>query len=129
MSDMTEGGVGFLSAAVELAFGRIDLCKCSACGCPRDNGYCCGECGGGYCDPLSEDGHNETIIDYINNHDTLVAQNLALKAALAEISNMCIGEIAMGYKLDAQCIGELIWNATGLTNPELNKALEGVGDE
>ena len=84
MSDMNEGGAGFLSAAVELAFGRIDLCKCSACGGPRDNGHCCGECGGGYCDPLSEGGHNETIIDYINTHDTLVAQNLALKALLSE---------------------------------------------
>jgi len=44
----------------------------------------------------------------------------ALLCALANISNMCIGEIAMGYKLDAQAIGETIWKATGMTNQELN---------
>ena len=43
-----------------------------------------------------------------------------LEAALTDISNMCIGEIAMNYKLDAESIGELIYEATGKTNPELN---------
>lgn len=42
-------------------------------------------------------------------------------STLTEISNMCIGEIAMGYKLDAQYIGELIFKVTGLTNPQLNE--------
>jgi hypothetical protein len=40
--------------------------------------------------------------------------------ALCDISNMCIGDIAMSYRLDAQDIGELIYKATGMTNPELN---------
>jgi hypothetical protein len=43
-----------------------------------------------------------------------------LRGTLTEISNMCIGEIAMGYRLDAESIGQLIYEATGKTNPELN---------
>ena len=46
--------------------------------------------------------------------------NLKLLSALCEISNMCIGDITMGYKLDANHIGELIYEATGKTNSELN---------
>jgi hypothetical protein len=41
--------------------------------------------------------------------------------ALSEISNMCVGEVAMGYKLDACLIGEIIYKATGLTNPQLDE--------
>jgi len=41
--------------------------------------------------------------------------------ALAEIQNMCIGEIAMGYRLDASYIGELIHDVTGMTSPQLNQ--------
>lgn len=66
----------------------------------------------------------EAAIRAIGSYDTLAQQNEALRAALTEISNMCIGEIAMSYKLDAACIGDLIYDATGMTNPELNKALE-----
>ena len=40
--------------------------------------------------------------------------------ALAAISNMCIGEITMGYKMEAEAIGELIYSATGMNNQELN---------
>lgn len=50
-------------------------------------------------------------------------QNLSnLLCVLAEISNMCVGDLAMeGYKLDAQVIGELIYKATNMTNSELNE--------
>tara|TARA_R110002049_G_scaffold262961_2_gene439014 strand:+ start:411 stop:734 length:324 start_codon:yes stop_codon:yes gene_type:complete len=61
------------------------------------------------------------IIPRIRN---IVEQNKALMVAITEISNMCIGEIAMDYKLDAACIGDLIYDAIGMTNSELNKALE-----
>jgi len=44
-----------------------------------------------------------------------------LYGVLADISNMCIGELAMGYKLDAQAIGEMIYEATGMTTPELSE--------
>lgn len=47
-----------------------------------------------------------------------------LLALVTDISNMCIGDIAMGYKMDAQEIGQMIYEATGLTNPELNKVVE-----
>ena len=58
----------------------------------------------------------------INNRpdDQLTDENASLREALTDISNMCVGEIAMGYKLDSQSIGQLIFEATGLTNPEMN---------
>ena len=42
----------------------------------------------------------------------MARDNAELVRALADISNMCIGEISMGYKLDAQYIGELIFKVT-----------------
>lgn len=47
-----------------------------------------------------------------------------LMECLASISNGCIGELAMGYKLDANSIGEEIYAATGLTNTQLNEAVK-----
>ena len=44
-----------------------------------------------------------------------------LIALLAKISDMCIGEIAMGCKLDANTIGQMIFEVTGKTSEELNK--------
>lgn len=40
---------------------------------------------------------------------------------LTDISNMCVGKISMGYPLDVEYIGDLIYQATGMTNPELNE--------
>ena len=48
---------------------------------------------------------------------------LRLLEELDDIQSQCIGELAMGYKLDAQSIGESISKATGMTNPELKKYL------
>jgi hypothetical protein len=50
----------------------------------------------------------------------LEAENKKLMLAMADISNMCIGDVAMGYGLCAQTIGETIYHCTGLTNPQLN---------
>ena len=47
--------------------------------------------------------------------------NDKLLDCLAEISSMCVGEVAMNYKLDALCIGQMIYEATGLTQPDLFK--------
>ena len=47
-----------------------------------------------------------------------------LLCVLAEISSMCVGEITMGYKLDAHAIGEMIYNATGMTSPELRQYIK-----
>lgn len=55
--------------------------------------------------------------------DLIVERNNLLELA-SEISQMCIGEIAMGYKLDAQYIGNRIYEVTGLTSPELIKKLK-----
>jgi hypothetical protein len=43
---------------------------------------------------------------------------------LSNISSACVGEIAMGYRLDAQSIGDLIYQETGMTQPELYKAAQ-----
>ena len=55
-----------------------------------------------------------------NEINTLEVENLKLIEVLSDISNACIGEIAMNYSLDAQSIGEDIYRATGKTNSELN---------
>ena len=54
----------------------------------------------------------------------LIKKNAEIIQTLADISNMCIGEIAMGYGLDAQAIGEMIYVATGMTNSNLNTYAE-----
>ena len=63
-----------------------------------------------------------------NEIQELEAENLKLMAVLSDISNMCIGEIAMNYKLDAQSIGEDIYRATGKTNAELNNYISGLNN-
>ena len=57
----------------------------------------------------------------------LEKERVSLLSCLLDISNECIGEIAMNYKLDAQMIGESIYAATGLSNPELAKELKEQG--
>ncbi len=44
------------------------------------------------------------------------------QSVMADISSMCVGELTMNYKLDAMCIGEMIYQATGMTQPELEKS-------
>ena len=73
-----------------------------------------------------EEAEKDALDEFTIHSHTLTNQVQVLKEALAEISNMCVGDIAMSYKLDAQYIGELIYNATGMTNPELNEALKAV---
>lgn len=52
--------------------------------------------------------------------EKLEQSNKELLEALTTISNMCVGDQALGYRLDSQSIGELIYKVTGKTNPELN---------
>ena len=63
------------------------------------------------CDVSSKTNGNE-IVKRINMHDDLMR-------VLCDIQQMCIGDIDMGYKLEAETIGQLISAATGLTAPEL----------
>tara|TARA_R110000850_G_scaffold11976_4_gene40719 strand:- start:5081 stop:5434 length:354 start_codon:yes stop_codon:yes gene_type:complete len=41
---------------------------------------------------------------------------------LADISSMCVGELAMGHSMNANAIGQMIYEATGMTQPELDQA-------
>ena len=65
----------------------------------------------------------ECVANAINNHDKLAEAESKLLSVLCDIQGMCIGEIAMGYKLDAESIGMMIYEATGLTHPELSEKL------
>lgn len=56
-----------------------------------------------------------------NECNTARDKILKLEEALCAISNMCIGDIAMSYRLDSDAIGWLIYEATGETNEQLNK--------
>ena len=67
------------------------------------------------------------VVDMAKRIAELERERFALLSCLLGISNECIGEIAMNYKLDAQMIGESIYAATGLSNPELAKALKEKG--
>jgi len=74
---------------------------------------------------------SEMTLDNIrlsNRIAELEKEHTTLLSCLLGISNECIGEIAMNYKLDAQMIGESIYVATGKTNPELAEALKEQGE-
>lgn len=79
--------------------------------------------------------HTKTLIDSIERKREAITKqaerikeledkNTDLLQSLYEIQSECIGELAMGYKVDAQGIGERISIVTGLTNPELLQLLE-----
>ena len=79
----------------------------------------------------TEDRELESLIATSNSFEKqaldLAAENKALLGLVSEISQMCIGEIAMGYKLDSQYIGNRIYEVTGLTSPELIKKVGANG--
>lgn len=60
----------------------------------------------------------------MTERDNALTQNLKLLECLHSIQSQCIGEIAMNYRLDAQNIGQEIYQATGLTEPELREKLQ-----
>lgn len=47
-----------------------------------------------------------------------------LLSCLFDIQQMCIGEIAMNYKLDAEYIGRMISETTGMNVRELEENLK-----
>ena len=47
-----------------------------------------------------------------------------LLSCLYDIQQMCIGEIAMNYKLDAEYIGRMISETTGMNVGELEERLK-----
>ncbi len=70
------------------------------------------------------DANQETITKQAERIKELEDKNTDLLQSLYEIQSECIGELAMGYKVDAQGIGSRISIVTGLTNPELLQLLE-----
>ena len=62
---------------------------------------------------------NEQIQQLQAENEALKAERHNHLACLSDISDMCIGQIAMGFDLDSHHIGELIYKTTGLTSPEL----------
>jgi hypothetical protein len=62
------------------------------------------------------------VINEADLTEEIISQQAEIKklmSALSDISQMCIGQIAMNIPLDAECIGQVIYEATGLTSPEL----------
>ena len=51
-------------------------------------------------------------------------KNAKMLECLCDISDACIGQLTMSFSLNAECIGQSICEATGMTNPELNEALK-----
>lgn len=73
--------------------------------------------------PLVED---QVLVEMHKRFHQLNAENVKLLTVLSSISNMCIGEIAMNYPLDANTIGQDIFEATGLTSPELAELVKNL---
>lgn len=67
---------------------------------------------------------DRVIDELVTNNDVLTSKVAELKSALCEISNMCIGNLTMSYSIDPDYVGNLIYQATGMTNPELNESVE-----
>ena len=64
-------------------------------------------------------------IEAMNNKIAdLEAEKFKLLDCMLGISDACIGEISMNYKLEAEHIGHWIYKATGKTNPELTKIIK-----
>ena len=60
----------------------------------------------GRCHP---NGEQFAIADYL-----LYQKIEAMEECLIEIQSMCIGELAMGYRLDPEQIGSMIYEKTGI---------------
>lgn len=50
---------------------------------------------------------------------TITEERDRLREALTKIIDMCVGEIAMGYKIDPQHVGQIIYEATGMNAEQL----------
>ena len=61
------------------------------------------------------------VIELREELAALKGENNRHYEAFCEISNGCIGAIAMSVPLEAESIGLAIYVATGLANPELNE--------
>jgi hypothetical protein len=86
---------------------------------------------------------DQEVSEQVSKRDVAESQNKDLVARLFEleqerdvlfccltnISNQCIGEITMAYRLDAEFIGRQIYAATEKTNAELNEQAKTLGEQ
>ena len=54
----------------------------------------------------------------------LEKERIKLLSCLLDISDECIGEITMNYRVDSEYVGGRIQATTGMTNPQLREALK-----
>ena len=69
----------------------------------------------------------ETITKLKERIAELEKERIKLLSCLLDISDECIGEITMNYKVDSEYIGGRIHASTGMTNPKLREALKEQG--
>ena len=65
----------------------------------------------------------------IDHHDALVAMNKELIKMSSSISQMCVGELTMGCRLDPQTIGEYIYSVTSMNSEELTAKAKELSHE
>mgnify|MGYP003660571581 CR=1 FL=1 len=73
-----------------------------------------------YCEPREDIRSLEDIRHIVE----LENKNAKMLECLCDISDACIGKLTMSYSLDAEGIGQSIYEATGMTNPQLNASLK-----
>ena len=78
--------------------------------------------------PRYVDGLELRIKELTEKCRQLEKQNAKLLECLSDIQQQCIGEIAMGYKMSAEFIGNSIYEVTGLTEPELRAKVQQGGE-
>jgi hypothetical protein len=64
------------------------------------------------------------VIEMVERIVALEKERIKLLSCLLDISDECIGEITMNYKVDSEYIGGRIHASTGMTNPQLWEALK-----
>lgn len=91
---MVDGGMDYIRRGGK----PEDHSKCSKCGGPRDNGWGCGECEEGCCDPITEDCHADAAIHAIDSHDALTARVAELEAAINKMRSI-VTDVQDGFEV------------------------------
>lgn len=71
----------------------------------------------------------ECLLDIQAESNALTSKNHQLLAVLSDIQQQCIGAIAMSYPMSPEHIGQQIYQATGMTEPELRATVRQGGVE
>jgi hypothetical protein len=76
-----------------------------------------------FCFALYENTELDKSVDRIVE---LESERNKMISCMSDISNACIGQLSMSYSLDAEDIGQSIYAATGMTNPQMNAYLKEI---